>query len=48
MHVREWSDIKRVKGILDRLGPEFELVPLDVFLKMAGKNPTFKEKLLER
>ncbi|MEX2191089.1 MAG: GxGYxYP domain-containing protein [Bacteroidota bacterium] len=48
MHVREWSDIKRVKGILDRLGPEFELIPLDVFLTMAGKNPTFKEKFLER
>jgi len=48
MHVREWSDIKRVKGILDRLGPKFELVPLDVFLTMAGKNPTFKEKFLER
>ena len=48
MHVREWSDIKRVKGILDHLGPEFEVVPLDVFLTMAGKNPTFKERFLER
>lgn len=48
MHVRESSDIKRVKAILDRLGPEFELVPLDVFLTMAGKNPTFKERFLER
>lgn len=48
MHVREWSNIKRVKGILDKLGPEFELVPLDVFLTMAGKAPTFKERFLER
>lgn len=42
MHVRQWSDIKRVKGILDKLGPEFEVVPLDIFLKMAGSEPTFK------
>jgi hypothetical protein len=48
VHVREWSDIKRVKGILERLGPDFEVVPLDVFLTMAGKNPTFKERFLER
>lgn len=44
VHIRESSDIKRVRGILDRLGPEFELVPLDVFLMMAGKEPTFKER----
>jgi len=48
LHVRESSDIKRVKGVLDKLGPEFEVVPLDVFLKMAGKDPTFKEKFLEK
>lgn len=48
MHVREWSDIKRVKGILDKLGSEFEVVPLDVFLTMAGKEPTFQERFLQR
>lgn len=48
MHVRQWSDIRRVKGILDKLGPEFEVVPLDIFLKMAGAAPTFKEHLLRR
>jgi hypothetical protein len=48
LHVRESSDIKRVKGILDRLGPEFEVVPLDVFLTMAGKESTFKERFLEK
>jgi len=48
MHVREASDVKRVKSILDRLGPEFELVPLDVFLHLAGKKPTFKERYLTR
>ncbi len=48
MHVRQWSDIRRVMGILDKLGPEFEVVPLDVFLSMAGTMPTFKERLLVR
>jgi hypothetical protein len=44
LHVRQWSDIKRVKRILDKLGPEFEVVPLDIFLKMAGSEPTFKTR----
>lgn len=48
MHVRESSDIKRVKSILDKLEPEFELVPLDIFLKMAGKQPTFQERFLRK
>jgi len=48
LHIRESSDVKRVKGILDKLGPEFEVVPLDVFLAMAGKDPTFKERYLVR
>jgi len=48
MHVRQWTDIKRVKNILDKLGTEFEVVPLDLFLSMAGAQPTFKEKLLTR
>ncbi|MBI5474802.1 MAG: hypothetical protein HY961_20875 [Ignavibacteriae bacterium] len=46
VHVREWSDIVRVKGIMDKLGAGFEVVPLDVFLKMAGESPTFKERYL--
>ncbi len=48
MHVRESSDIKRVKSILDKLSPQFEVVPLDVFLAMAGKKPTFKERFLSK
>ncbi|MGB6120285.1 MAG: hypothetical protein WBG80_00125, partial [Bacteroidota bacterium] len=44
MHVRQWSDIKRVKRILDQLGPEFELLPLDIFMKMAGHTPTFQTR----
>ncbi|MGE5315359.1 MAG: GxGYxYP domain-containing protein [Acidobacteriota bacterium] len=47
MHVREWTDLVRVKGILDKLGPDFEVVPLDIFLKMAGSQPTFKERFKE-
>ena len=47
IHVRESSDIKRVKSLLDQLGPEIEIVPLDVFLKMAGNEPTFKTRYLE-
>ncbi|MBM4161450.1 MAG: hypothetical protein FJ217_10160 [Ignavibacteria bacterium] len=48
VHVRESSDIKRVKGILDKLGSEFEVVPLDVFLTIAGQEPTFQERFLDR
>lgn len=44
VHVREFSDIARVKSICDKLGSGFEVVPLDIFLKMAGENPTFKEE----
>lgn len=47
VHVREYSDVKRVKGILDKLGPEFEVVPLDVFLTMAGTQPTFEKRVLK-
>ncbi|MCI0493564.1 hypothetical protein L0Z72_01045, partial [candidate division KSB1 bacterium] len=48
MHVRQSSTIKRVKSILSRLGPEFEVVPLDIFLKMAGEQPTFQERDREK
>lgn len=48
VHVRESSDVKRVKSILDKLGKEFEVVPLDIFLKMAGQSPTFKERFLTK
>jgi hypothetical protein len=48
MHVREWTDLVRVKTILDNLGPDVETVPLDIFLKMAGQQPTFKERFKEK
>jgi hypothetical protein len=47
VHVRENSDVARVKSICDKLGHGFEVVPLDVFIKLAGENPTFKEKYLD-
>ncbi len=46
VHVREWSDITRVKSIMDQLGSDFEVVPMDVFMKLAGQNPTFQERYL--
>jgi hypothetical protein len=48
VHVRQSSAISRVKSIYDKLGKEFEILPLDIFLKMAGKNPTFKERYMEK
>ena len=46
VHVRESSDVKRVKSIICKLSSEFKLVPLDVFLKMAGEASTFQERFL--
>jgi hypothetical protein len=48
VHIREYSDLRRTKNILDRLGPEFQVVPLDVFVRMAGKTPTFQAHYLEK
>ncbi|MBN1543530.1 hypothetical protein JW992_15420 [candidate division KSB1 bacterium] len=47
-HIRQWSDIRRVKTILDHLPEQFEIVPLDVFMQMAGEQPTFQERMLVR
>jgi hypothetical protein len=47
-HVREYSNVARVKSIMDKLGPEFELVPLDLFIRMAGEEPTFAERFLKK
>jgi hypothetical protein len=48
MHVRESSNVKRVQSIIAKLGSNFELVPLDVFIKMAGEAPTFQERFLKK
>lgn len=41
IHVREFSNILRVKSIVDQLGPGYSIVHTDVLLKAAGTNPTF-------
>ncbi len=48
LHVREFGHIERVKRILAKLGPDFELVPLDVFFKLAGSDPTFVTRYGEK
>lgn len=48
VHIREYSDLQRTKNILDRLGPEYQVIPLDLFLKFAGMEPTFEERFLEK
>ena len=47
LHVRNFSDISRVKSILDKLPEEYEIVHLDIFMKMAGDSPTFQERFLD-
>ncbi len=47
VHVRESSAIDRVANMFDRLGDEVEVVPLDVFLKMASNKPTFIKRHLK-
>lgn len=46
VHVREWNTIQHVEKIINKLGPDFKLVPLDVFLKLAGNDPTFKTRFM--
>jgi len=47
MHVRQWNNIDKVVKILQGLGKDYETVPLDVFLKMAGEKPTYREHFLQ-
>ena len=47
VHVRESTTIDRVAEILEGLGDEAEVVPLDVFLKMAAEKPTFRKRYLQ-
>ncbi|MEO9143984.1 MAG: GxGYxYP domain-containing protein [Ginsengibacter sp.] len=48
LHVREFNSIDRVKNILGQLGSDIEVVPLDIFLKLAGSQPTFKTRFLKQ
>lgn len=47
VHVRESTTIDRVADIIEGLGDAAEVVPLDVFLKMAAENPTFQPRYLQ-
>ncbi|MEX0326182.1 MAG: hypothetical protein AB3N33_08860 [Puniceicoccaceae bacterium] len=47
IHVRESTTIDRVADIIDGLGDSAEVVPLDVFLKMAAEAPTFQPRYLQ-
>ena len=44
VHVRNFSDIRRVIGMIDALPSGFEVIPLDEFLVMAGRNWNFAEQ----
>lgn len=48
VHVRNFSDIRRVKRILDRLpAEEYEVVALDTLMAMAAERWTFRESYLD-
>lgn len=42
MHVRELNTVEKVSNILSRLTEEVEIVPLDVFLKLAAEAKTYR------
>jgi len=46
LHVRNFADIRRVIRILHQLGEDFEIVPMDRFVKMAATQPTFRQRFL--
>jgi hypothetical protein len=46
IHVRESNEVGRVKAIIDRLGSEFQIVPADEMMIMAGKNWNMKSQFL--
>jgi len=42
MHIRETNTVDKVASILDRLSEPVEVVPLDVFLKLAAAERTYR------
>jgi hypothetical protein len=42
MHVRETNTVEKVSTILNSLSEPVEVVPLDVFLKLAASNKTYR------
>ena len=47
MHVRERTTIEQVSNILDNLSDEVEVVPLDVFMKLAADQKTYGTRFQE-
>lgn len=46
-HVRESTSIDRVANVLDGVSEELEVVPLDVFLKLAARSKTIEKRYLK-
>jgi len=46
-HVRESTSIERVANIVETLGDEVEVVPLDLFMAMAAARKTYQTRYLE-
>ncbi|RKX31366.1 MAG: hypothetical protein DRP71_13555 [Verrucomicrobia bacterium] len=44
IHVRESKSIEKTVGILEAVNEPIEIVPLDVFLKMAANNKTYRTR----
>jgi hypothetical protein len=48
VHVREDNNVQRMKEIVERLGPEFEILPPREFVLMAGRQPTMTKRYLDQ
>lgn len=48
IHVRQSSSIEKVADIMDGLGDNVEIVPLDTFLKLAASKKTYKTRYLQQ
>ncbi len=47
MHVRERNSVEKVAQILNRMSEPVEVVPLDVFLKLAASDKTYRTRYQE-
>lgn len=47
IHVRESNEVDRVKNIIEKAGPEFQIIPADEMMIMAGKNWNLQSRFLE-
>lgn len=47
VHVRETNTVRRIKTIMDLLGPEFQIVPPEELMIMAGEKPTMITRYLD-